>query len=228
MSNISQMYNHYLGNRNKKIQFVLYLFGIIISSLGLALLFKSGVGVAPGDTVAFGLAERTNIKVGYFLIAGFVALVLINAKIAGQRPKFESIIPSLLRGLTLNVWLYQILGESKFEVWWAQWGIFGIGVIFLGLGIGMYLRSPFPHIPVDHFMMVVNEKTNSSKRFVRILFEAGLALIGFLLGGWDVVGIGTLITALFLGPIIQFFYDITEFIERLGAQGRHKSNTALE
>ncbi|MFC0523408.1 YitT family protein [Pontibacillus salicampi] len=228
MQKIQQIYDHYLGNKRKKFQFVLYLFGIIISSLGLALLFKSGVGVAPGDTVAFGLSERFNIKVGYFLIAGFIALVLINAKIEGKRPRFESILPILLRGLSLNVWLYTILGEEKLELIWAQWSVFSLGVFLLGLGIAVYLRSPFPHIPVDHFMVVVNQRTNQSKRFVRILFEGGLALLGFLLGGWEVVGVGTLITALFLGPIIQFFFEKSDFIERLGHTNKTRSDSVLE
>ncbi|KGX85943.1 YczE/YyaS/YitT family protein [Pontibacillus marinus] len=215
MERISQMWHHYFGNKRKKLQFLLYLFGIIISSLGLALLIISAAGVAPGDSVAVGLSERFNIKVGYFLIVGFIILVLVNSWIEKKRPRFESLFPILLRGGTLNLWLYQVLGDIRMDVLWAQWSVFTIGVILLGLGIGMYLRAPFPHIPVDHFMMIVNERTNQSKRFVRILFEAALALLGLFLGGWDVVGIGTVITAIFLGPIIQYFYNITEFVEKL-------------
>jgi len=215
MERISQMWHHYFGNKRKKLQFLLYLFGIIISSLGLALLIISAAGVAPGDSVAVGLSERFDIKVGYFLIVGFIILVLVNAWIEKKRPRFESLFPILLRGGTLNLWLYQVLGDIRMDVLWAQWSVFTIGVLLLGLGIGMYLRAPFPHIPVDHFMMIVNERTNQSKRFVRILFEAALALLGLFLGGWDVVGIGTVITAIFLGPIIQYFYNITEFVEKL-------------
>jgi len=215
MERISQLWQHYFGNKRKKLQFLLYLFGIIISSLGLALLIISAAGVAPGDSVAVGLSERFDIKVGYFLIVGFIILVVVNAWIEKKRPRFESLFPILLRGGTLNFWLYQVLGDIRMDVLWAQWSVFTIGVILLGLGIGMYLRAPFPHIPVDHFMMIVNERTNQSKRFVRILFEAALALLGLFLGGWDVVGIGTVITAIFLGPIIQYFYNITEFVEKL-------------
>ncbi|KGX87383.1 hypothetical protein N784_15925 [Pontibacillus litoralis JSM 072002] len=206
---------------------MLYLAGIIVSSLGLALLFKSGVGVAPGDTVAFGLAERFDIRVGYFLIAGFVALVMVNAKIEKKRPRFESILPILLRGFSLNIWLYDILGDSQFEIWWVQWSVFVLAVVLFGLGTGVYLRSPLPHIPVDHFMMVVNERTNQSKRFIRIIFEFSLAFLGFLLGGWGVVGFGTLITALFLGPIIQYSFEKTAFIERL-SHPKTKSKSVLQ
>ncbi|GGD15707.1 YczE/YyaS/YitT family protein [Pontibacillus salipaludis] len=229
MSKLSEMYHHYLGSKQKWLQFSLYLFGIVISSLGLALLVISAVGVAPGDSVALGLSKRFDIKIGYLLIIGFIALVLVNAKIEGKRPRFESLLPILLRGWTLNLWLYNVLNNTRIDVLWAQWGVFVIGVVFMGLGIGMYLRAPFPHIPVDHFMMIVNEKTNQSKRVVRILFEFALAGLGLYLGGWDVVGLGTVITALFLGPIIQYFYEITGFVERLShSKASKKQDSVLE
>ncbi|WP_051239802.1 YczE/YyaS/YitT family protein [Pontibacillus halophilus] len=203
------------------LQLMLYFMGIFVSSLGLALLIISGVGVAPGDSVAVGLAERTPISVGVFLIIGFVALVMINALIEKKRPRFESIIPSVIRGLTLNFWLYLIFNNQVLDVLWLQWTVFAIGVVCIGLGIAVYLHAPFPHIPVDHFMMVVNENTNQSKRFVRVLFEGVLALIGFVLGGFDVVGWGTLITALMLGPFIQWFYEKTYFLEDI-APPKHR------
>ncbi|MCD5324898.1 MULTISPECIES: YczE/YyaS/YitT family protein [Pontibacillus] len=227
MSKLSEMYHHYLGSKQKWLQFALYLFGIIISSLGLALLVISAVGVAPGDSVALGLSKRFDIKIGYLLIIGFIALVLVNAKIEGKRPRFESLFPILLRGWTLNLWLYNVLGNTRLDVLWAQWGVFAIGVVFMGLGIGMYLRAPFPHIPVDHFMMIVNEKTNQSKRVVRILFEFALAGLGLYLGGWDVVGLGTVITAIFLGPIIQYFFEITGFVEQLSQSKRSKEKDSV-
>lgn len=227
---MQNLYNHYLGTGKKKIQFALYLFGIIISSLGLALLIVSSVGVAPGDSVAVGLSEKFGPKVGYFLIIGFIILVGVNAVIERKRPRIESLFPILLRGLTLNFWLYQVLNNQSIETLWIQWSVFAIGLVLLGLGIGMYLRAPFPHIPVDHFMMIVNKKTNQSKGFVRILFEGALALIGLSLGGWDVVGLGTIIAALFLGPIIQYFFGITGFIEKLSEPKKQssKTNSVLE
>ncbi|MFG6116319.1 YitT family protein [Halobacillus sp. MO56] len=195
------------------ILFLLYLAGIVLSSLGLAMIIKSGLGVGPGDSVAVGVSMHLPVSVGTVLIISFIILLLINAWIEKKRPVYESILPIVVRGWTLDIFLYNMLPESGYDLWWTQWLIFTLGLLAMGAGIALYLRTPFPRIPLDHFMMIVNKKTNQSKSSVRIFAESGLALIGYLLGA--PVGIGTLIVALSTGPVIQFFYVLSRPIINL-------------
>ncbi|WP_181349286.1 YitT family protein [Thalassobacillus sp. CUG 92003] len=196
--------------------FIIYLAGLVVSSLGLALIIKSGLGVGPGDSVAVGLSMHFPITVGNFMIIAFVVLLLANAWLEKKRPQFESLIPILIRGRTLDIFLYGTLDHADYTQMWSQWTAFAIGLIALGAGVAVYLRTPFPRIPLDHFMMIMNEKTNQSKGFVRILSESTLALIGFLLGA--PVGIGTLIVALGVGHLIQWFYQLSRPIANLWAR----------
>ncbi len=198
--------------------FIIYVAGLVISSLGLALIIKSGLGVGPGDSVAVGISRHAPITVGSVMIIAFVILLLVNAWIERKRPQFESLLPIILRGRTLDIFLYGTLDHASFEVWWAQWGVFTLGLIATAVGIAIYLRTPFPRIPLDHFMMIMNEKTKQSKSSVRIFTESGMALIGFLLGA--PVGIGTLIVALLLGPFIQTAYQGARPIANLWSQPR--------
>ncbi|WP_226576611.1 YczE/YyaS/YitT family protein [Halobacillus litoralis] len=185
--------------------FIIYLAGLVLSSLGLALIIKSGLGVGPGDSIAVGLSMHLPVTVGSVMIVAFVILLLVNAKLENKRPQYESLIPIIVRGRTLDIFLYGFLENMSYESWWAQWGIFTLGLLATAIGISVYLRTPFPRIPLDHFMMIMNEKTNQSKSSIRIFSESGMALIGFLLGA--PVGFGTLIVALLLGPLIQWSFQ---------------------
>ncbi|UOQ92685.1 membrane protein [Halobacillus shinanisalinarum] len=185
--------------------FIIYALGLVVSSLGLALIIKSGLGVGPGDSVAVGISRHTPITVGNVMIIAFVILLLVNAWLERKRPQFESLLPIIIRGRSLDIFLYGTLDQATFELWWSQWGIFTLGLVATAVGIAVYLRTPFPRIPLDHFMMIMNEKTKRSKSSVRIATESGMALIGFLLGA--PVGIGTLIVAILLGPFIQTAYQ---------------------
>ncbi|MBM7551152.1 YczE/YyaS/YitT family protein [Thalassobacillus pellis] len=203
--------------------FIIYLIGIVVSSLGLALIIKSGLGVGPGDSVAVGIAMHSPITVGNVLIISFVILLLINAWIEKKRPVFESLLPIIIRGWTLDLFLYTTFEGADFEVWWSKWLVFTIGLLAMGIGIAVYLRTPFPRIPLDHFMMIMNKKTKQSKSSVRIFSESFLALIGYLLGA--PVGIGTLLVALLLGPIINIFYVLCRPLIKLW--GLHQKQTLM-
>ncbi|MFC7062693.1 YczE/YyaS/YitT family protein [Halobacillus seohaensis] len=193
--------------------FIIYAVGLVVSSLGLALIIQSGLGVGPGDSVAVGISMHTPITVGNVFIIAFVILLLINAKLEHKRPQFESLLPIIIRGRTLDIFLYGMLADVNFEAWYAQWGIFFLGLLATAIGIAIYLRTPFPRIPLDHFMMIVNDRTNQSKSIVRIFTESGMALVGFLLGA--PVGIGTLVVALSLGPLIQWSYQFSRPIAQM-------------
>lgn len=202
--------------------FIIYLAGLVVSSLGLALIIQSGLGVGPGDSIAVGLSMHFPVTVGSVMIGAFVILLLVNAKLEHKRPKFESLIPIIIRGRTLDIFLYGWLDEMSYETWWAQCGVFSLGLLATAVGISIYLRTPFPRIPLDHFMMIMNEKTKQSKSRVRILAESIMALIGFLLGA--PVGFGTLIVALLLGPLIQWSFQWARPIAGLWTEPRKKVN----
>ncbi|MBH0228657.1 YczE/YyaS/YitT family protein [Halobacillus yeomjeoni] len=203
--------------------FIIYIAGLVVSSLGLALIIQSGLGVGPGDSVAVGLSMHFPITVGTVMIIAFVILLLINAWLEKKRPQFESLIPIIIRGRTVDIFLYGVLENVDYQVWWAQWGIFSLGLLATALGVALYLRTPFPRIPLDHFMMIMNEKTNQSKSSVRIFTESGMALIGFLLGA--PVGFGTLIVALLLGPLIQWSFQLFRPVANMWSTPHQRSKS---
>lgn len=204
--------------------FIIYLAGLVVSSLGLALIIQSGLGVGPGDSIAVGLSMHFPITVGTVMIIAFVILLAINAWLEKKRPQFESLIPIIIRGRTVDIFLYGVLENMDYQVWWAQWGIFSLGLLATAAGVAVYLRTPFPRIPLDHFMMIMNEKTNQSKSSVRIFTESGMALVGFLLGA--PVGFGTLIVALLLGPLIQFSFRLFRPVANIWSRPHERSKAA--
>ncbi|GGF16433.1 hypothetical protein GCM10010954_13820 [Halobacillus andaensis] len=200
--------------------FIIYLIGLIVSSLGLALIIRSGLGVGPGDSIAVGISMHTPITVGTVMIIAFVILLLVNSKLEKKRPQYESLLPIIVRGTSLDYFLYGWLLDANYEAWYSQWGIFTLGLLATAIGIAIYLRTPFSRIPLDHFMMILDQKTKQSKSTSRIFIESGMALIGFLLGA--PVGIGTLIVALGLGPIIQWAYQLSRPIANMWTETGNK------
>ncbi|MGE5702758.1 MAG: YczE/YyaS/YitT family protein, partial [Clostridia bacterium] len=66
--------------------------------------------------------------------------------------------------------------------------------------------------PRDSFMLALNERMGWSIQKVRLSIEIAVTLFGFLLGG--PVSVGTLVTALSIGPLIQRFIPLWERLMR--------------
>ncbi|MDD3279678.1 MAG: YitT family protein [Lachnospiraceae bacterium] len=78
-----------------------------------------------------------------------------------------------------------------------------IGLVVLCLGASLYFTADLGVSTYDAVALILNEKTNWKFRYCRIGSDLICTLIGFFLGA--VVGVGTLVTAFFMGPIIEFF-----------------------
>ena len=85
-----------------------------------------------------------------------------------------------------------------------------IAVITVGLGGGIYLVANLGPGPRDGLMVGLQQKTNLPIAVVRVFIEITVVSIGWYLGG--VVGIGTLLFAFGIGPMVALGLFITEKI----------------
>ena len=81
------------------------------------------------------------------------------------------------------------------------------GVVLNGLAGATYIGSGFGPGPRDGLMTGFAARTGGSLRLIRTVIEATVLVAGFLLGG--TVGIGTVLYALSIGPLVQYFLPKT-------------------
>ena len=80
-------------------------------------------------------------------------------------------------------------------------GILLIGLIINGIAIAIYLSADFGIGAGEILAVIVSEKMNWQFRYVKIGSDILMLLFGFLCGA--VIGVGTIISALIIGPIVQ-------------------------
>ncbi|WP_428910829.1 YczE/YyaS/YitT family protein [Niallia sp. Krafla_26] len=182
---------------------VIYLTGLATTALGIALIILSFVGAGPWDAVATGLANHLGLTIGTWSIISQIAFTLITWLLEKTRFRIESMIPIAIRSFFLDIWIYVVLANVDFSFSWVfQWSAFTMGLILAGVGMGIYMEARFPKTPIDGLMVALSQKWNWSLNKSRMSIEITGVILGFLLSG--PVGFGTIVTALFLGRIIQF------------------------
>lgn len=82
-----------------------------------------------------------------------------------------------------------------------------LGVLVISVGVSIYQTADLGVAPYDYLSIGLRDHTPLPYFWCRMGTDCSCALLGFLLGGCGVglVGLGTVVCSLGLGPFIQFF-----------------------
>jgi uncharacterized membrane protein YczE len=172
--------------------------GFLFWGFGLALFVRAGLGLGPWDAFHQGLGFQFGITIGNAsVITGLLVLLLwIPLR---QRPGFGTILNVLTIGPATDLGLWLL--PPDIDLLWLRVLMLLGGMACIGLGSALYLPAGLGAGPRDGLMMGLNAKLGWSLRIARTAVEASALAIGWLMGG--TVGIGTLVFALGIGPLVQ-------------------------
>ncbi|MGA5823473.1 YczE/YyaS/YitT family protein [Kitasatospora sp. NPDC094028] len=185
---------HALGRR-----FAQLLGGLALYGFSMALMLRSGLGLDPWDVLHQGLQRSLGLSVGAWVtICG--ALVLLLWIPLRQRPGLGTVANVLLIGAAMDLTLRLLDGP---EGWPARIALMAGAIVLNGVATGLYIGARFGPGPRDGLMTGLHRRTGRSLRLLRTGIEVAVLVVGILLGG--TAGVGTVVYALAIGPIVQVF-----------------------
>jgi len=168
--------------------------GLFLYGLSAAMLVRSRLGLDPWDVFHQGLSRAIGLSIGAWVIL-IGALVLLLWIPLRQRPGIGTICNVLLIGTWLDLTLRAIPLIHPMPI---RVGLMVGGIVLCGIATGLYIGAAMGPGPRDGLMVGIANRGHSI-RVVRTGIEVTVLIIGWLLGG--VVGIGTILYALSIGPI---------------------------
>ncbi|WP_339316733.1 hypothetical protein [Paenibacillus sp. FSL R10-2734] len=201
---------------------VIMVIGNVFLGMGISIFKLSGLGNDPFSGMVMALAESSGITYANFLILLNLVLFVIEfvtgRKFIGAGTFVNAIFLGYIATFFHSTWL-NLLGEP--QLFWQRVVIVAIGVVVCSFGVSMYQTSDVGIAPYDSLSLIMkNSFPKISYFWHRMFTDALCALICFLAGG--IIGLGTLVSALGLGPIIHFF-DVN-FTRKLLAKAGPKAN----
>jgi len=199
----------------KPLTFIFLVFGLFLFGLGESLLITSGAGVGPYTVLALGISNLTDWSIGLstLVISIFVLLLWIPLK---QKPGMGTILNAFIIALTIEFSVYYLPYPEYYPMQVLQ---VVIGVLTIGLGSGFYLISNLGAGPRDGLMIGLQKISNLPIYSIRTAIEISVVVLGSicllnnidkLLG--EVVGLGTVIFALGIGPSVALgLYLVNKF-----------------
>lgn len=174
----------------------LYL-GLVLYGVSLALMVESGLGLAPWDVLHSGLTNWVALTLGQVIVVMSFAVLVAWIPLR-EMPGLGTISNAFVVGLSADAALALLDGPDSLG-WRLVWLL--VGVAGNGLATAMYIGAQFGRGPRDGLMTGLARRTGWSLRLVRTGLEVAVVLVGLALGG--VLGVGTVVYALAIGPLTQ-------------------------
>lgn len=143
-------------------KYAVYVGGILLLTLGIALTIQSNLGASPFDALLVGLSLNVGLSVGSWEIILACVLICGNALLSKQKPEVLGLLTAFITGLSIDLWLFLLQNWAPFEMWYSKLCCFGIGLIIIGVGTSAYLHTNFAPIPIDRLTLIIQKlvKTN--------------------------------------------------------------------
>lgn len=191
--------------KRNKMDYVQYVGGILILTLGVALSSNAGLGTGSLDSINFALASRTQLNLSMVIVLMAFVAIFISAVIRRGKLSFKTLMTAIFMGVFTESWV-KIIDVINVDTIAQQIIVFALAIFCVSLGIAIYLRPKFPANPNDDIIVALNEvlglKMGTAKLFIDII----AIVIALLLKG--PVGIGTVLMTVLIGPIVNLINSI--------------------
>ena len=191
----------------------IYLIGLFILSVGLALFLQAGLGLPVNSSVAYVLSRIISLRYSVCLVLVNVLLVFIQLAVLRRdfRPvSFLQIPLSFLFG-----WFVDLTCRLTMNIqpsgYFANLAVMVLGIVFLGLGLSLYVQTDLIPLPLEGLALAVTKKLVRFPLYaVKRALDTALLLTSALLSlvflrHLEGVREGTVFAALFAGKLMGIF-----------------------
>lgn len=191
------------------------LFGVIICAISVGIFKIAALGVDPFQSLMSGLDQMIPIPFGTLYV--IVNVILLGFALVADRHYIgiATFINLFLLGY-ITQFTYEFLQKVIVN---PSMGIrllcLAIGIVIICFGSAFYMTADLGVSTYDAVALVITNTWKIGKfQYIRIITDLVCVVTGaviFVLGGGaisqipTIIGIGTIITAFFMGPLITFF-----------------------
>jgi uncharacterized membrane protein YczE len=188
--------------------------GLVLYGVSMALLVRSTLGVMPWDVLHQGLSRQIGWSLGTVsIVVG--ALVLLAWIPLRQMPGVGTVSNVVVIGVAVDGTLALLPAPSALAIRIAL--VVG-GVLLNAVATAAYIGVHLGPGPRDGLMTGLVRRTGGSVRIVRTSIEVAVVASGWLLGG--TLGLGTVVYALAIGPLVQVLLPRLSLADGGRAPGR--------
>ncbi len=174
---------------------------ILLMGFSVSIFSYSGMGVDPFTALNMSISAKLGISFGFFqmCINGIILILvaLVSKKLINIGTIFNMVGVGYVCEFFTGIYSEILPQEKTFAV---RLICMASGVFLLSLSASLYFNCNLGVSPYDALGFVMEENIRLKYKWCRVITDLICTLVAFVLSG--PIGIGTVVTAFFMGPVI--------------------------
>ena len=206
---------NYITSQKKRI--FMSLFGVLVSGVCVGFMKVAAFGVDPFQVLVAGLDRTIPIQFGTLYVLINVVLLLFSLVADRNNIGLATFINLFLLGYVVDFTRNTLSALFPAPGMVLRVGFMIFGIVALCIGSALYMTADLGVSTYDAVAIVMSKKWKWGQfKYVRICTDLVCVLLGGLLiylgsGSFGEIvasiGVGTIVTAFFMGPLIEFFNE---------------------
>lgn len=194
--------------------YALFLIGLFIAAMGVALSAKAGLGTSPVASVPYSVSLLNHaLTFGWWLNLWSVVQIIVQIALLRKKCKpVEILIQTILAFVYgyLTDFSCMLIERLRVNSYLMQFGLMLLGCFVLGFGIWVQLKGGVAMLPGEAMNRAISEVTGKRYENIKILFDvlyiiAAAVICLLFLGKLEGVREGSIIAAVLIGNIIKLY-----------------------
>ncbi len=213
---------------NYIVRVIMYLAGLAIMTLGVAISIKSALGVSPVSSIPYSISLIWGLEMGLATIVFHVVLVCIQILILRKSFALKNLLQVpvgvLFGGLT--TWAIGVASAFPAPASLIQQGLMMlVSTVVVAFGIFLYVPADIIPLAGEGAMLAISQTAGIKFATVKIAFDVTMVVVSLVsclafLHSLGSVGVGTVVAAVLVGMWLKFITRaLGSFRDRLLAIG---------
>ena len=203
-------------------RYLVFFFGLFISSFGVSLITKANLGTSPISAIPYVLSLNFPFTLGQFTIAFSLFLILLQLFILRRNFKAEHLLQipiSVAFGYFIDLTMV-MLGFVAPGSYPVKLVALLIGCVILGFGVYLEVIADVAMLPGESFVRAVTQTWKTDFGTTKVCFDVSMTVIAAITSlvlAHTLYGVreGTVIAALLVGFIARLFGRLLPFVPDL-------------
>ena len=203
--------------------YALFLIGLFIASMGVALSAKAGLGTSPVASVPYSVSlVNHTLTFGWWLNMWSVLQIAVQIALLRKKCKpVEIIIQTVLAFVYgyLTDFSCKLISGLQANTYIMQFALMILSCFVLGFGIWIQFKGGVAMLPGEAMNRAISEVTGKKYENIKIFFDVlyivvAAAICFIFIGKLEGVREGSIITAVLIGNIIKLYNSLYNQLTR--------------